>query len=265
MTATLLLAFQLFQPVDPANFAELHRQRIARAIEQHGPASEQVRIAHRDLGRFWLRQGNPAEAEPWLRLAADTLPLAESLDAQQKRAEARTAFQEAAKSPDPLIAAPALSWLAEDAESAGDLKKSIALHRAAITKQSTAPRRTALAMALQADGQLTEAEQLFRQLIPEHRKRYGNTHPEVATALNNLATLLIAKEKFAEAEILEREAVQTFTATLGPAHLRTGIAASNLADALAAQGKKQEAQRYHRQAQAIFKATLPPGHPWLQK
>ena len=93
---SLLLIFQLFQPADLAKF---HDQRIAALA----PASKEAKEAHKDLGLFWLRNNNPAEAEFHLRQALPdpeiTPFLAEAVAAQGRPAQAESIFNECRKTP----------------------------------------------------------------------------------------------------------------------------------------------------------------------
>jgi tetratricopeptide (TPR) repeat protein len=223
----LVLALQMFTPVDVENFARLHAERVERA-EAAGDALA-LRTARRDLGRFWLEQGRPAEAVAWLQLAGDTLPLAQALDRVGRREEARAEFLKAAEFADGAAAAKALTWLAEDAERTEDWKQAVALHRRALGREATVTRRVNLAIALQSAGQLQEAEPIFRTILAEQRRKYGPNHPEVATAGFNLATLLADTGRKAEALALLRESVRVFTATLGAEHPRTRLARETLA------------------------------------
>jgi tetratricopeptide (TPR) repeat protein len=242
----LLLLFQMFPPADLARF---HEQRIARLK----PGTTEARAAHKDLGLFWLRNNNSAEAEAHLRQALPdpelTPFLAEALAAQGRDTEADKLFQECAT-------ARCLSRLAERTK---DPNAAIQYLRQALKTEPTPVRRNDLAQALQAAGDSMQAEALFRQAMREQ----DPNHPEAAIVLNNLASLLHATGRHAEAEPLQRRALATMQKNLGPRHVRTGLAASNLADILRARGRETEAIAFYRQALGIFEQALPPGHPWI--
>ena len=53
---------------------------------------------------------------------------------------------------------------------------------------------------LQAQGKLAEAEPLYQRAIEIGEKTLGPDHPNIATRLNNLATLLQDQRKLAMAE-----------------------------------------------------------------
>jgi len=71
-----------------------------------------------------------------------------------------------------------------------------------------------LAMLLQHQGKLAEAEPLLREALDGNKQRLGNSHLHTLTSINNLATLLQDQGK-AEAEPLMREAS---TGQLSPTH-----------------------------------------------
>jgi tetratricopeptide (TPR) repeat protein len=256
-----LVLLQLFSPLDPDAMAALHEERLQRLKTRHGDESAELRQASRDLGLFWLRNGKPQRAEPWLRQSLpdpDVLPyLAEAVAAQKRDAEAEALFAMCADR------ARCLSRLAESAERRGNLPEAIRRYRAALAAEPTGVRRNDLAQALQAAGEPKEAERLFRQALAEQDKSLGAQHPETASTLNNLASLLTTLDRYAEAEPLQRRALSIMERTLGPRHLRTGLAASNLADILGALAKPSEARRRYAQALAIFREALPPGHRWI--
>ena len=59
-----------------------------------------------------------------------------------------------------------------------------------------------------ATNRLAEAEPLYRRALAILEKSLGSDHPNVATALNNLALLLQATNRLAEAEPLYRRALE---------------------------------------------------------
>jgi tetratricopeptide (TPR) repeat protein len=65
----------------------------------------------------------------------------------------------------------------------------------------------------------------------------GPNHPEVGTALNNLARLYRAQGRFAEAEPLIKRSLAVSEKALGPDHADVGRSLNNLADLYQAQGR----------------------------
>jgi len=242
----LLLLFQLHAPAEIAAF---HEQRIARLQ----PGTKQAKAAHKDLGMFWLRNNDPAQAEAHLRQGqpdSEVTPfLAEALAAQGRDADADALFKECSTT------APCLSRLAERSR---DPAAALQYFRQALDIEPTPIRRNDLAQALQAASQIKQAEALYRQALREQ----DPSHPEGAITQNNLASLLNSTDRFIEAEPLQRKALATMHKTLGFRHVRTGLAASNLADIVRARGREAEAKALYRQALKVFEEALPPGHPW---
>jgi len=213
----LVLALQLFSPVDPADVARLHEERIARA-----PSSKS---AKRDYGLFLLRNGQPARAEFYLR-HSDVEPayLAEAVSAQGRDAEAEKLFEAC------VATARCLTRLANLAERREDRAAALALYKRALEAEPSIPRRSDYALALQAANRYKEAESQLRAALAESEKLHGPNHPETATQLNNIAMLLGETKRPALARPLMQRAVNIFEQTLGPRHARTQIAKDNLAD-----------------------------------
>jgi len=113
----------------------------------------------------------------------------------------------------------------------------------------------------------------------------GPDHPNVATALNNLAALLQDTNRLAEAEPLMRRALAIDQQSYGAEHPNVATALNNLATLLqekwrklpacddVGQGNRKqdayatllaEAEPLMRRALAIFEASLGAGHPNTQ-
>jgi hypothetical protein len=90
---------------------------------------------------------------------------------------------------------------------------------------------------------LGEAEPLMRRALAIWENSLGADHPNVATALNNLAALLQATNRLGEAEPLMRRMVEIFlqfTRSTGHRHPHLQAAVSNYAGLLEAMGHTQE-------------------------
>jgi tetratricopeptide (TPR) repeat protein len=61
-----------------------------------------------------------------------------------------------------------------------------------------------LALLLEAQGKLAEAEPLYRRALEGREQQLGAHHPSTLTSVNNLAMLLRTQGKLAEAELLYR-------------------------------------------------------------
>lgn len=96
-------------------------------------------------------------------------------------------------------------------------------------------RRALLARA----GKLDEAEPLYRKAVEIGEAVLGPDHPDLATWLNNLATLVKDRGDPAGAEPLQRRAVAIGERVLGPAHPDLGAQMINLASLVNLQGSVQ--------------------------
>jgi tetratricopeptide (TPR) repeat protein len=105
------------------------------------------------------------------------------------------------------------------------------------------------------------AEVLLRRLLRIRYARPDTDRRDMASSLNNLATLLQQTNRLAEAEQLHRDALEIREATLGPDHPDTGISLGNLAQLLVTLGRHQEVEPLRRRELAIMERSLPVGHP----
>lgn len=227
----LLLAFQLWQPVDWRALLPLYE---ARATNEAGV---------RDLSLFLLREQQWALAEPWLRRLGDAEMLADCLAAMGRNAEAEAEYAKA----------PSTRALARRTELTGDPQ----YLEQAVRRERKPGYLNDLALLLKGSAR---AEALLREALAAQEKTLGPLHPEVGTTLNNLGSELFAQGKLGEAEAVQRRSLRVLETALGPRHVGTGLGASNLADVLAAVGKPAGA--YYEQAWRIFNAQLGPRHPW---
>ena len=92
----------------------------------------------------------------------------------------------------------------------------------------------------------------------------GENHPNVATALNNLAQLFQATNRQVEAEPLMRRALQIDEASYGPEHPDVAIDLSNLARLLQATNRLAEAEPLMARAFGILVHSLGLEHPHSQ-
>jgi tetratricopeptide (TPR) repeat protein len=107
----------------------------------------------------------------------------------------------------------------------------------------------------------SDAEPLMRRALAIDEASYGNDHPNVATALNNLASLLQATNRLAEAEPLMRRVVAIFEISYGTGHPNVATALNNLASLLQATNRLAEAEPLMRRALAIDEASYGTDHP----
>lgn len=86
-------------------------------------------------------------------------------------------------------------------------------------------------------GKLDEAEPLYRKAVEIGDAVLGPQHPDLATWLNNLATLVRDRGDPEAAEPLQRRAVAIGERVLGPSHPDLGAQVINLASLLSMQGR----------------------------
>ena len=102
---------------------------------------------------------------------------------------------------------------------------------------------------------------LWEQIVKSRQKLLGNEHPDVASSLNNLASLYYNQGRYEEAEPLYRQALQMTQKLLGNEHPDVATSLNNLATLYYNQGRYEEAKSYFKQALRIVEVVLGPEHP----
>ena len=95
-------------------------------------------------------------------------------------------------------------------------------------------------------GKYDEAEPLYREALAIDKKIYGDDHPEVATDLNNLASLLIKQLRLDEAEKPCFDALKIRQVKLGEDHLRTAQSHNTCGELLRCQGHLTESRDHYK-------------------
>ncbi len=106
-----------------------------------------------------------------------------------------------------------------------------------------------------------EAEPIMREIASVLERKLGSMHPEVATALNNLAQLLQATNRLEEAEYLYRRALVIDKTNYGADHANVARDLNNLATLLQATNRLAEAESLMRRALEIDESNLGRVHP----
>ncbi len=106
-----------------------------------------------------------------------------------------------------------------------------------------------LGIIYQHEQRYAEAEHQFNRAISIDEAEHHL--PNLATALNNLASLYCAQGKFAEAVPVLKKAIEIRTAVLGPNHPRVADVVEGLAHTLKVLGRLDEAEKYEKQAADI--------------
>ncbi len=107
----------------------------------------------------------------------------------------------------------------------------------------------------------TPAELLSQHALAICEQVLGPDHPDVATNLNNLASLYRGQGKYAEAESLIGRALAINEQALGPNHPEIAANLNNLASLYQSRGKYAEAEPLYQRALAIYEQQLGVEHP----
>ena len=96
------------------------------------------------------------------------------------------------------------------------------------------------------------------QAVAGDIKALGPDHPDVATALSNLATSYLTQGRYAEAEPLYKRALAIDEKALGPDHPSVATVLANLGSLNESQGRYAEAEPLYKRAR---KPSRPGGTP----
>jgi tetratricopeptide (TPR) repeat protein len=167
-----------------------------------------------------------------------------------------TRQQQATLPPPPPALLTAVCWINElFPKDAGDVRAwpvadllaphahTVALHAAANEIRENSSRLlNQVAVLYLAKSQHHAAEPLMRQALALAEAAYGENHPIVAVALNNLADLLQDTNRLKEAELLMRRALAIDEFALGPKHPNTATRLNNLAQLLRDTNRPEKAE-----------------------
>jgi len=210
-----------FQP-DPAMLRKMFEESLARRETSYGDADARTAQAARDLGLFLFRAGDTPAARRAMtnavRLderalgakAPQTLEDAATLASVSPPADAEPLLRRAMESPDPMVAGPALTSLAEIRKAAGDRAGAAALLRRALEKVELVDGKDGLttALVLNALALVTlpnESVPLLQRALAIHRQQLGPQSAQTIGDVRRLAGLLRATGRAPEASQLEHE------------------------------------------------------------
>ena len=111
-------------------------------------------------------------------------------------------------------------------------------------------------LQLDNQGRYSEAIPLAQRALTIWEKGLGPDHPNVATALNNLAELYRFQGRYADADPLYKRALAMREKTLGPNHPDVAQSLNNLAEFYRAQGRDVDAEPLYKRALAINEKAL---------
>ena len=112
-----------------------------------------------------------------------------------------------------------------------------------------------------AAGKYQSAIPLAQRALELKEKTWGPDHPNVATALNNLASLYRYDGQYALAESLYKRALDIDERAFGPAHAQVARDLSNLASLYVSQKRYADAEPLYKWALASDEKALGPDHP----
>ncbi len=118
-----------------------------------------------------------------------------------------------------------------------------------------------LGSVLGEQGKHEEAKRHFQRALQMSEETFGDEHPRVGRALNNLASTLDILGAYAEAELHHERALHIWEKALGANHPHVAISLSGLAIVVYSQGKQDEAELHLRRASKIWERALGPEHP----
>jgi tetratricopeptide (TPR) repeat protein len=207
---------------DPAMLRQMFQEALIRREQAYGDADPRTAQAARDLGLFLVRTGDQPSARRAmanaLRIdekalgpaAAQTLEDAATLASISPRADAEPLLRRAIESPDPTVAGPALTSLAEIRKAAGDRAGAAALLRRALEKAEAVDGKDGLTVALILSTLAlvtppNEAVPLLERVLAIDRQQLGAQSAQTIGDVRRLAGLLRTTGRATEAAQLERE------------------------------------------------------------
>jgi len=105
-----------------------------------------------------------------------------------------------------------------------------------------------------------EANALLSEALVIQERVFGNVHPRVASALNDLGNVAMGQERFDDAERHFRRIGEIYRSVYGEKHYLVGIATSNLAGVYMARRDFTTAEKMYRAAVATFTDTQSRDH-----
>ncbi|WP_295559747.1 tetratricopeptide repeat protein [uncultured Hyphomicrobium sp.] len=116
------------------------------------------------------------------------------------------------------------------------------------------------AARLSGQGKYAEAAPISERLLALREAKLGPSHPEVATSLNDLATIYRALARYADAEAMYKRSLAMRETALGREHLHVAISLNNLGSLYRLQGRYADAEPLYKRSLAIREAALGPNH-----
>jgi tetratricopeptide (TPR) repeat protein len=110
-------------------------------------------------------------------------------------------------------------------------------------------------------GKFAEAIPIAQRALELAERQFGPDHPEVGTALNNLAELFRQQRRYVDAEALTERSLSIYEKALGPEHPSVATALNNLAGLYRYRERYADAERLLKRSLAITEKTQGRDHP----
>ena len=136
-----------------------------------------------------------------------------------------------------------------------------ALSESAKQAAAVATKQNSELMQLYRERKFIEATRVGASILEIRKRVLGESHPDYATSLNNLAMLYRAQGHSGKAELLLREAHDIRKRVLGESHPDYAMSLYNLATLHHVQGESAKAEPLYREARDIRKRVLGESHP----
>ena len=294
---TGFIAFFLLLPHlrgSDAELADVHNEKLLKALrdlpatmsgfsissEKSADESQRQRV-YPDLEKQHdLAPGSLARELPdfldRLLIRMDTSPLDRAYalyvkkDFAKAEDEALDAKKWALEAPTPQIdAAIAALWFAgRSARAQSQYERAVGHARvaAALPSRDDDPIKWAyaqwgLASAMDCTGSYSESEPIWREVLTEYIRTYGEDDEQVLSIRTALAHGLDVEEKYTDAEKELRAVFSIRLRLLGPENPETLSSRAELAGTLCAEARYSEAESEHREVLAIRTRLLGPEHP----
>ncbi|WP_422641108.1 tetratricopeptide repeat protein, partial [Tolypothrix tenuis] len=112
-------------------------------------------------------------------------------------------------------------------------------------------------------GLYNQAVTWCEQCLEVTKNLLGESHPDIATSLNNLAELYRSQGRYSEAEPLYVKALELTQRSLGELHPSFATSLNNLALLYLSQGRYSEAEPLYVQALELMRRSLGESHPFV--
>ena len=117
------------------------------------------------------------------------------------------------------------------------------------------------ALKLRKAGKYPQAVIAEKKALAIAEHSVGSKHLDVASSLDNLASLYLAEGKYSQAEQLYKRSLAIREKILGPDHPDVGTSLNNLGGIYSKQGQHTKAEPLYKRALTISEKALGPGGP----